>query len=61
MPTWFSTCPFSQPAAGVHATDGATARIWQDNGCALVTVISDAAGLSRAVAAELATAQDREG
>jgi 4-hydroxy-2-oxoheptanedioate aldolase len=39
---------------GVHATDGATARIYLDNGCRLVTVASDLLSITRGAKAELA-------
>ena len=38
---------------GVHATDGATARLYRDGGCSLITVASDGVALSRGTAAEL--------
>jgi 2-keto-3-deoxy-L-rhamnonate aldolase RhmA len=41
----------------VHASDGATARLYRENGCRLVTVVSDAVALARASAAELAAAK----
>jgi hypothetical protein len=43
---------------GVHASDGATARLYRDNGCRLVTVAADALAISRAAVAELAIARD---
>jgi 4-hydroxy-2-oxoheptanedioate aldolase len=42
---------------GVHATDGATARLYRDNGCRLVTVANDNQAIRRASAAELAEAK----
>jgi 4-hydroxy-2-oxoheptanedioate aldolase len=42
---------------GIHASDGATARRYRDEGCSLITVASDAHAVSRGAAAELAAAQ----
>ena len=42
---------------GIHATDGATARRYGDEGCTLITVASDALAISRGAAAELTAAQ----
>ncbi len=44
--------------AGIHASDGATARLYRDGGCSLITVATDALAISRCAATELATAQD---
>ena len=53
----WADCAAAGKPAGVHATDGATARIYRDNGCRLVTVIADSLAISRAVVTELATAR----
>jgi 4-hydroxy-2-oxoheptanedioate aldolase len=53
----WADCATAGKPVGVHATDGMTARLFRENGCRLVTVISDAMAISRATAAELATAQ----
>ena len=42
---------------GIHATDGATARRYHDEGCTLITLANDAIAISRVTAAELATAR----
>jgi 4-hydroxy-2-oxoheptanedioate aldolase len=42
---------------GIHASDGATARRYRDEGCSLITVVSDALAVSRGAAGELAAAQ----
>ena len=42
---------------GIHASDGATARRYRDEGCRLITVASDALAVSRGAAAELAAAR----
>jgi len=52
-----SACAAAGKPAGIHATDGATARRYRDEGCRLVTVATDALAISRAAAAELATAR----
>jgi 4-hydroxy-2-oxoheptanedioate aldolase len=54
----WADCAAAGKPVGVHAADGATARLYRDNGCRLVTVIADTAALSRATAADLATARD---
>jgi len=41
----------------VHSTDGATARLYRENGCRLVNVASDVRAISTNVRTELATAR----
>jgi 4-hydroxy-2-oxoheptanedioate aldolase len=53
----WADCAAAGKPVGVHASDGATARIYRENGCRLVTVIADIAALSRAAVAELGTAR----
>jgi 4-hydroxy-2-oxoheptanedioate aldolase len=53
----WAECAAAGKPAGVHAADGGTARLYRENGCRLVTVIADTLALSRATAAELATAR----
>jgi 4-hydroxy-2-oxoheptanedioate aldolase len=53
---WVACAEAGKPV-GVHAMDGETARLYRDNGCKLVTVISDSAGLTRSAAAALAAAR----
>jgi len=53
-----SACAAAGKPAGIHASDGTTARRYRDEGCSLVTVATDALAISRATAAELATARD---
>jgi 4-hydroxy-2-oxoheptanedioate aldolase len=53
----WADCAAAGKPVGVHATDGATARLYRENGCRLVTVISDALAISRAVVSELAAAR----
>jgi 4-hydroxy-2-oxoheptanedioate aldolase len=53
----WADCAAAGKPVGVHAADGTTARMYRENGCRLVTVIADAAAMSRASAAELATAK----
>ena len=52
----WADCAAAGKPVGVHATDGATARLYREHGCRLVTVISDSMAISRAAKAELATA-----
>ncbi len=53
----WADCAAAGKPVGVHATDGSTARLYQEQGCQLVTVISDSMAISRATAAELAIAR----
>jgi 4-hydroxy-2-oxoheptanedioate aldolase len=53
---WADSAAAGKPV-GVHATDGATARLYRENGCRLVTVVAETLAISRAVGAELATAR----
>ena len=53
----WADCAAAGKPVGVHATDGSTARLYREQGCRLVTVISDSMAISRAAKAELATAQ----
>ncbi|HEX6931476.1 MAG TPA: aldolase/citrate lyase family protein [Streptosporangiaceae bacterium] len=50
----WAACRAAGKPVGVHATDGATASIYRENGCRLVNVASDVAAIARTVAAELA-------
>jgi 4-hydroxy-2-oxoheptanedioate aldolase len=52
-----SACAAAGKPAGIHASDGTTARRYRDGGCSLVTVATDALAISRGAAAELAAAQ----
>jgi 4-hydroxy-2-oxoheptanedioate aldolase len=54
----WAACAAAGKPVGVHATDGATARLYRDNGCRLVTVAADAAAIRHTTAAELAIARD---
>jgi 4-hydroxy-2-oxoheptanedioate aldolase len=49
---WSAAAAAGKPA-GVHASDGVTARIYRDNGCRLITVASDVLTVTRGAAAEL--------
>jgi hypothetical protein len=40
----------------VHASDGATARLYRDNGCRIITVAVDAVALARGASGEFAAA-----
>jgi len=53
----WADCAAAGKPVGVHASDGATARLYRENGCRLVTVVADTAAISRAAVAELAIAR----
>jgi 4-hydroxy-2-oxoheptanedioate aldolase len=53
----WAACATAGKPVGVHATDGATARLFRENGCRLITVTNDAVAVSRTAAADLAVAQ----
>ena len=53
----WSACSAAGKPVGVHATDGATARLYRENGCRLITVASDVQAISKYVTAELAAAR----
>ena len=53
----WAACAAARKPVGVHATDGATARIYRDNGCRLVTVAADAVAVARGAATELGVAR----
>ena len=52
----WSRCAEAGKPVGVHATDGATGRLYRDNGCSLITVANDNVAIRRGAAAELAAA-----
>lgn len=52
----WAACDKAGKPVGVHATDGATARLYRESGCRLITVISDLLAIRRAGAGELAAA-----
>jgi 4-hydroxy-2-oxoheptanedioate aldolase len=52
----WAACAGAGKPVGVHASDGATARLYRDNGCRIITVAVDAVALARGAAAELAAA-----
>jgi 4-hydroxy-2-oxoheptanedioate aldolase len=54
----WSACAAAAKPAGVHATDGTTARLYRENGCQLITVAADVVAVSRTAARELAVARD---
>src|SRR5262249_1642208 len=53
----WAACRAAGKAVGVHSTDGATARLYRENGCRLLNVASDARAISRNVETELAAAR----
>ena len=54
----WADCAAAGKPVGVHATDGATGRLYRENGCRLVNVVADTMAISRTVASELAAAQE---
>ena len=53
----WSACRAAGKPVGVHSADGATARLYRENGCRLVNVASDVLAIARTTSAELATAR----
>lgn len=53
----WAACAAAGKPVGVHSSDGATARLYRENGCRLVNVVSDVLAVARSTAAELATAR----
>jgi hypothetical protein len=53
----WAACAAAGKPVGVHAADGATARLYRDAGCTLITVTADVAAISRSAASEVRTAR----
>ena len=53
----WAACAAAAKPAGVHASDGTTARLYRENGCKLITVAVDALAVTAAAASELAAAR----
>jgi len=53
----WAACAAAGKPAGVHATDGATAKLYRDAGCRIITVAADAVAMRRSTQADLATAR----
>ncbi len=53
----WAACARAGKPVGVHSADGATARLYRENGCRLVNVISDVLAISRTAKSELAAAR----
>jgi 4-hydroxy-2-oxoheptanedioate aldolase len=53
----WTACLAAGKPVGVHATDGATARMYRENGCRLINVASDVQGISSYARAQLAAAR----
>ncbi len=53
----WAACQAAGKPVGVHSTDGATARLYRENGCRLLNVAADALAISRNVKTELAAAR----
>jgi 4-hydroxy-2-oxoheptanedioate aldolase len=49
----WKACAAAGKPAGVHATDGAVARIYREAGCTLITTTTDASAITRDTAAQL--------
>jgi 4-hydroxy-2-oxoheptanedioate aldolase len=54
----WEACDKAGKPVGVHASDGATGRLYRENGCRLVTVAVDAVAIARTAASELAVARE---
>jgi 4-hydroxy-2-oxoheptanedioate aldolase len=52
-----AACAAARKPVGVHASDGATARLHREHGCSLITVAVDSVAVSRGAAAALETAR----
>lgn len=52
----WTACEAAGKPVGVHAVDGATARLYREGGCRLLTVVSDLMAVRRAGPSELAAA-----
>jgi 4-hydroxy-2-oxoheptanedioate aldolase len=53
----WAACAAAGKPAGVHASDGTTARLYLENGCRLITVAVDSVSVTRGAASELAVAR----
>jgi len=53
----WAACAAAGKPAGVHASDGATARLYREGGCRIVTVAVDGVALQRGAGHELAAAR----
>lgn len=53
----WAACAAAGKPVGVHSADGATARLYRENGCRLVNVAADRLAIARYTAAELAIAR----
>jgi 4-hydroxy-2-oxoheptanedioate aldolase len=53
----WAACARAGKPVGVHSADGATARLYRENGCRLVNVASDVLAITRTTEAELAIAR----
>jgi 4-hydroxy-2-oxoheptanedioate aldolase len=53
----WAACAAAGKPVGVHASEGATARLYRENGCQLMTVIVDALAVARTAARELEAAR----
>ncbi len=56
----WAACAAAGKPDGVHAADGATARLYREKGCRIVTVASDVIAVDRGARRELAAAREGE-
>jgi 4-hydroxy-2-oxoheptanedioate aldolase len=52
-----TACAAAGKPVGIHASDGATARRFRNEGCSLITLVSDALAVSRGAVTELTRVQ----
>jgi 4-hydroxy-2-oxoheptanedioate aldolase len=57
----WAACAAAGKPVGVHAADGAIARLYRENGCRLVTVTSDIQAVASHTAAALKAARENAG
>jgi 4-hydroxy-2-oxoheptanedioate aldolase len=57
----WSNCAAAGKPVGVHAVDGATARLYRENGCRLVNVVSDIQAIASHTASALSAARHSPG
>jgi 4-hydroxy-2-oxoheptanedioate aldolase len=56
----WAACAAAGKPVGVHASDGATARLYRENGCRIVTVAVDVVAVRRGTGGELAAARQQD-
>ncbi len=53
----WAACAAAGKPVGVHSADGATARLYRENGCRLINVVSDVLAIASVTASQLAVAR----